>query len=702
MASVIPGYEYDIFISYRQNDNKGDRWVSEFVTALKSELGATFKEDVSIYFDENPHDGLLETHDVHESLSEKLKCLIFIPIISQTYCDPKSFAWNYEFLAFKKQASEDRYGLKIKLQNGNIASRILPIRIHELDDQDKVILEHELGPIRAIDFVFKAAGVNRPLLAREEHQQDNQNKIFYRDQINKVSLAVKELILAITNPVVKSGSKITAEQSSKSFFRKTGWKVAFLFALILIGYFIYRSETGIADTKELDKSIAVLPFIDLSPERNQEYLGDGLAEDIITALSKIDQLKVIGRTSSFQFKGEKMDLREVGQKLGVATLLEGSIMKSGSALRINAQLINVRDGSHIWAEQFDRPLTDLFAVHDEISRRISEKMKVTITSASSRAKPPTNNMDAYNAFVQGRYFYESNYDSSGTTKATHFFKEAIRLDSSFALPWTYLSMCYWRRADNSISPYFKTAKMATEKAVQLDPSLSVAVVNMAEILDNEYDLGGAKEKIQLALRLDPDDPYVLRNAGRFYTVLGKPTESIEFCKRALKNDPIQRAALIYLTGAYFYSRDFIRAESSAKQYEEVWGDHILIGYQYLSQFENGSALDSVSKNSNEILPGIRSGDRYEFLAISKFKSGKSKEGDDLCRQWARMCSNQCAYFIARAYAYGEQKEEALSWLEKAYSNREKRLIYLRVEPVFMKYHDEPRFKALVRKMKFPD
>jgi len=130
MASIVPGYEYDVFISYRQKDNKGDRWVSEFVEALKTELESTFKEEISVYFDINPHDGLLETHDIDASLKEKLKCLVFIPIISQTYCDPQSFAWHHEFVAFNKMAKEDHFGRDIRLAGGNVASRILPIKIN--------------------------------------------------------------------------------------------------------------------------------------------------------------------------------------------------------------------------------------------------------------------------------------------------------------------------------------------------------------------------------------------------------------------------------------------------------------------------------------------------------------------------------------------------------------------------------------------
>mgnify|MGYP001064702552 CR=1 FL=1 len=146
MSGIIPGYNYDIFISYRHKDNKYDGWVTEFVDHLKSELEATFKDEISVYFDINPHDGLLETHDVDASLREKLKCLIFIPVISRTYCDPKSFAWEHEFKAFIEQASKDHFGLKIKLPNGNIANRIFPIQIHDLKSEDKIL---------GIDFIKK-------------------------------------------------------------------------------------------------------------------------------------------------------------------------------------------------------------------------------------------------------------------------------------------------------------------------------------------------------------------------------------------------------------------------------------------------------------------------------------------------------------------------------------------------------------------
>lgn len=196
MPSLLPGFEYDIFISYRQNDNRSG-WVRQFVEDLRAELAATIKEPVSIYYDENPHDGLHDTHLVDESLKGKLRCLIFIPILSRTYCDPKSFAWNHEFLPFCRLAKEDGLGPLIRLSNGNVSSRILPILIHDLEPGDKQLFEKESGStLRTIEFVFRSAGVNRPLTV-EDARQENQKKTIYRDQVNKAAIAIESIFQAL-------------------------------------------------------------------------------------------------------------------------------------------------------------------------------------------------------------------------------------------------------------------------------------------------------------------------------------------------------------------------------------------------------------------------------------------------------------------------------------------------------------------------
>ena len=231
MSSLLNNFQYDIFISYRHNDNlptldsgrqASDGWVTDFVQNLEKELRSTLKNTVTIYFDKNPHDGLLETYNVDKSLEGKLKCIIFIPIISQTYCDTKSFAWQHEFVAFNKLAKEDSIGRDIKLSNGNVASRILPIKIHDLDAEDQAIIENELGgALRAIDFIFKSPGVNRPLTSADNPDK-NQNKTFYRDQVNKVANAIKEILAAMkeANPVNEKSAIKRERPRPETFFEK--------------------------------------------------------------------------------------------------------------------------------------------------------------------------------------------------------------------------------------------------------------------------------------------------------------------------------------------------------------------------------------------------------------------------------------------------------------------------------------------------
>ncbi|MEQ8302827.1 MAG: hypothetical protein RIB47_05505 [Cyclobacteriaceae bacterium] len=197
MASILSGYEFDIFVSYRHNDNKYDGWVTEFVEKLGQELNATIKDQLTIFFDKNPKDGLQETHHVDQSINEKIKALIFIPIVSQTYCDTKSFAWNNEFKVFKNESDTDSLGGTIRLANGNYASRIVPIKIHDIDVEDVKLLESELaGALRSIDFIYRQAGVNRPLRPVDD-ELNIAGGVLYRNQINKLANAIKEIINGI-------------------------------------------------------------------------------------------------------------------------------------------------------------------------------------------------------------------------------------------------------------------------------------------------------------------------------------------------------------------------------------------------------------------------------------------------------------------------------------------------------------------------
>jgi hypothetical protein len=292
ISSIIEGFNYDIFISYRQKDNKGDRWVSEFVDALKIELESTFKEEISVYFDINPHDGLLEIHDVDASLKDKLKCLIFIPIISHTYCDPKSFAWEHEFKAFIDQASQDQFGLKVKLPNGNVASRVLPVRIHDLDNADIKECESILGGVlRGIEFIYKESGIDKPL-APEDDEKKNLNNTKYRIQIIIVAHAIKEIILGMnTESVLVEKEKdqhkesfkevkedkrnIDTEKPAKKGSRKILYIVTLVVLLIVTGLLAYPKIVK-RDTLERLRSsgerisVAVMPFQNMTNDSTKD------------------------------------------------------------------------------------------------------------------------------------------------------------------------------------------------------------------------------------------------------------------------------------------------------------------------------------------------------------------------------------------------------------------------------------------------
>lgn len=290
MAALIPDYEYDVFISYRQKDNKYDRWVTDFVSNLKFELEATFKEEVSVYFDENPHDGLLETHNVDKSLEGKLKCLIFIPIISQTYCDPKSFAWQQEFLVFNKLARSDKFGMDIKLHNGNVGCRILPVRIHDLESSDKALFEKELGSVlRSVDFIYKSPGVNRPLRTAEDNAASNQNKTFYRDQINKVANSIREIVSAMVHPPAETARRATIHipatlQPKRKRSLLVGMATMIVIAVLGIILFFQLDNERAEANRLRNSAIAIIPFENQTNNNNLNSIGQIAADFISTKL----------------------------------------------------------------------------------------------------------------------------------------------------------------------------------------------------------------------------------------------------------------------------------------------------------------------------------------------------------------------------------------------------------------------------------
>ena len=472
MSGIIEGYNYDIFISYRQKDNKGDRWVSEFVESLKTELESTFKEEISVYFDINPHDGLLETHDVDESLKEKLKCLVFIPIISRTYCDPKSFAWEHEFKAFAEQASKDQFGLKIKLPGGNVANRILPVRIHDLDEGDIKICESVLGGLfRGVDFIYKEPGVNRPLRAAEDNPGNNLNKTFYRNQVNKVANAVKEIISGMRAEQTEHESpeqlkstgdegknfKILVKKRSGPLISRKSAAVLSLFAILLIAAIIVFPKIFKRDTLERLRSsgerisIAVMPFQNMTNDSAWDVWQNGIQDMLVTYLSNYpDELKV-RQTEQINSLIKSQGLtnyasmtpflaRTVSKNLESDVFIYGSIKQAGPKMRVNAVLIDTKTKEALKSFEIEYPSDEemVFPNIDTLNRRIKNFLVIsTLKKGTSRDQQfygNTNSPEAYKLFISGN----EAVGNGDVTTALKLYKEAVAIDSTFFSAKAYI------------------------------------------------------------------------------------------------------------------------------------------------------------------------------------------------------------------------------------------------------------------------
>jgi serine/threonine-protein kinase len=569
MASIIPGYEYDIFISYRQKDNKHDGWVTEFVNNLKGELESTFKEEVSLYFDINPHDGLLETHDVNASLKEKLKCLIFIPIISQTYCDPQSFAWQYEFCAFNKLAKEDQFGRDIKLAGGNVASRILPIKIHDLDQEDKILLENELGGvIRGIEFIYKEPGVNRPLKP-EDGEKKNLNSTIYRNQINKVANAVKEIITAIrkhNQPGVEVPKEPVKANTEKQKSQKQKIIIGSLLVLVLIAFGYFFVPKLSKKTDSVEKTIAVLPFLNLSNDTVQLPFSDGFMEDIINNLQKVKSFTVRPRTSSYQYRDTKKSTSIIGRELSVNYLVWGSVGREGNNLKIRVTLTDAKADKQVWSKDYISEMNQLFSLQSEIAKVIASELKAELTPEEIKKieKRPSENLEAYNYYLQGNYYYWKTVGSGDNSNAIELYEKAIRLDPGFALAYTGIAKClldqYWGYYDHS-EDILRKSKEAIEKAFEIEPGLSDAHLALGIYYYYGYlKYTEALKQFELILKDQPKNPDAIYWSACVHRRAGNWEMAKSEFEKAIELDPRRSQYAEDAAETFDLLRDYSKAE----------------------------------------------------------------------------------------------------------------------------------------------
>jgi TolB-like protein/Tfp pilus assembly protein PilF len=321
-----------------------------------------------------------------------------------------------------------------------------------------------------------------------------------------------------------------------------------------------------------EKSIAVLPFVNMSADPENEYFSDGISEEILNALSRVEGLHVTARTSSFSFKGKNEDVRQIGIKLGVTTVLEGSVRRAGKKMRIAAQLINTADGYHIWSENYDSDVEDIFQVQDEISLKIVNRLKENFGAGNkneSMIKPPTENIDAYNLYLQGRYHWnKSNPEDIG--KAIKKFEEAIAIDPAFALPFCALSFCYSFMGSSGLmkpADAFAKAKDCTLKAIELDPNHPESHLSLATIkFYHNWDFEGAEASINKAVSLSLNSSLINQVHGWFLIAKGDFEKAIEKMEQAVALDPLSLPLMSNLADAYSFAGQFMKA---LLQYDKI-------------------------------------------------------------------------------------------------------------------------------------
>ena len=585
MASIIEGYSYDIFISYRQKDNKGDRWVSEFVESPKTELESTLKEDVSIYFDENPHDGLLETQDVDATLKEKLKCLIFIPVISRTYCDPRSFAWEHEFKAFINQESEGNPGLKVSLPNGNVASRILPVKIHELDISDTILIESALGGVlRGVDFIYKAPGVNRPLRLNEEHPRDNVNKTYYRDQINKVANSIDSIISGMQSELFPMTKENIAQRKNVRIpgmeygnflsrylkfpvpkVRRSFWTwLAIIAMMLFMGYrFLYTP---------MQKSVALIPF---TIENNDPVLtlkGNELMNAVYTKLKESGGIKMGSLINSLKYKDADLPASQVGKALKVNYLIVGSINQYSDDPEVFIELVKAKNNRSLFYKNYSAINNVLNTVAEtiagdiitEFTKSVSEEEEEGANNSAKGVFTHLNFMSANTMTDEATFDYlygNKLMDSTSYLLAIKQYDKAIRSDSLFALAYVMRSIAI------SLGIHAK----------QLNPSY------LKESLDN----------INQAVRIDDKLPEI-QDALGFYYYYCEPDykRALEHFRNASARAPGNYKPLFYMAAVYrnmgewTKSQELMRKVIDLNPREALIITNIGLSYQYLHDYDS--------------------------------------------------------------------------------------------------------------------
>lgn len=467
-------------------------------------------------------------------------------------------------------------------------------------------------------------------------------------------------------------------------------------------------------------SVAVLPFVNMSDDKGSEYFSDGVSEELLTVLQKIPGLHVAARTSAFSFKGKNATAQEIGQKLGVAYLVDGSVRKSGDAVRIAARLARADTGEELWSENFTRNLKDVFAVQSELAETIVAQVRDRLTGGAAAPadkekiqaevqaaeKGGTKNVEAHEFYLQGR-FYENRHSEKSAREALAAYQHAVGLDPGFALAWAGVAQTnVWLAAfsteggQKAFDAHLASARDAIARALSIEPNLVNALLARANIETNfDFNWNAAAQTVSKGLALAPADPNILIAAGNLEVARGNTDRALELYRKAVDLDPVNAQARSFLAFNLAATKRFAEAQAEFPRVVELnsaapWA-HAGLGLSYLLQNKFEEAATEAQADAGEWA-------RLLIVSCARWGQKRVPESDAALAELIAKTAETAAYQIAEAYAYRNDKDKAFEWLERARRQRDPGLASLRKDPLMENLHDDPRWNAFLRTMGLAD
>ena len=487
-------------------------------------------------------------------------------------------------------------------------------------------------------------------------------------------------------------------------FRSLPAMVALVAASAAIVGYLWFNRARAMPLSPGNTSIAVLPFVDMSPGKDQEYFSDGLTEALIDDLAKVPHLRVVARSSAFQFKGKNEDLRSVGHKLGVANVLEGSVRRDGDHMRITASLTKAVDGFQLWSESYDRDMSHIFSTQDEIARSVTDTLQLKLLNPghpSSSTASRTTNADAYQVYLQAEYFSARGQDKQDLEAALSYADQAVRLDPAYAPAWAQRAHLLERLASIALidSDGFRRARESAEKAIALDPGLAEGYLALGLVqTDNDWEWKGADASLRKAGQLEPGNGDILNARAYLAKAVGRLDDAVALSKQAIIVDPLRANSHLelgydlYLVGRFDEAEpEFQRAQDLNPQLSSL---RLARAEMLLAQRRGQDALAQMQ---------YETGDWQRFLgeALAYFALGRSSDSDYALQQLIATHQNDCAFQIAEIYAFRGETDQAFRWMDRAVRQRDPGAPQFTTDPLMKNLPHDARYTELLKQTHLP-